>query len=175
LDSEAITMMADEGTFYVPTLSVTQKPRDEYERAQWNNFVIDKAVRAARAHREAFQKTLAAGVRIASGEDSGLIAEHAIREIELLVEAGMTPWQALLSATRTAAEVTGVGQDLGTLEPGKLADLLILGQNPLEDIRALRHPLLVMKGGAVVVSNAQMIESDRANVVRLMVTSQICS
>jgi imidazolonepropionase-like amidohydrolase len=66
------------------------------------------------------------------------------------VKDGATPWQALLAATRHAAEVCGAGADLGTVEPGKLADLIVVGANPLEDITNLRRLLLVFKEGRIV-------------------------
>jgi imidazolonepropionase-like amidohydrolase len=66
------------------------------------------------------------------------------------VKAGATPWQALQAATRHAAELCGVGQDLGTIEPGKLADLIVVAADPLDDITNLRRLLLVLKAGRIV-------------------------
>jgi imidazolonepropionase-like amidohydrolase len=66
------------------------------------------------------------------------------------VAAGATPWQALLAATRHAAELCGVGDDLGTIEPGKRADLIAVAADPLENITNLRRLLLVLKDGRIV-------------------------
>ena len=66
------------------------------------------------------------------------------------VKAGATPWQALQAATRHAAELCGVGEDLGTIEPGKLADLIVVAADPLDDIANLRRLLLVLKAGRIV-------------------------
>jgi imidazolonepropionase-like amidohydrolase len=68
----------------------------------------------------------------------------------LWVKDGATPWQTLLAATRHAAELCGVGSDLGTVEVGKLADLIVVEANPLDDIHNLRRLLLVLKEGRVV-------------------------
>ena len=70
--------------------------------------------------------------------------------VKELVKAGATPWQALQAATRHAAELCGVGEDLGTVEPGKLADLIVVAADPLDDITNLRRLLLVLKAGRIV-------------------------
>jgi imidazolonepropionase-like amidohydrolase len=72
------------------------------------------------------------------------------RELELLVTAGMSPMEALVAATRGNAEALGLGRDLGTLAPGKLADVLLLSANPLEDIASIRQVRLVLQAGKVV-------------------------
>ncbi len=94
-----------------------------------------------------------ASVRIALGTDAGNSAVfHGLsvhRELELMVKAGYSPMEALIAATRAAAEKLGVERELGTLEPGKTADLIILSSNPLEDIRNTRKIELVIKGGVV--------------------------
>jgi imidazolonepropionase-like amidohydrolase len=96
----------------------------------------------------------AAGVRIAFGTDSGPAGrfqgyfEH--MELELMVDAGLTPMQALVSATGDAARCMGVARDLGTLEPGKAADFLVLARNPLDDIRASKTIESVWLAGAQV-------------------------
>jgi hypothetical protein len=94
-----------------------------------------------------------AGVTIAAGSDAGNIgtlhgpALH--RELELMVEAGLTPMQALVAATRGSAAVMGRSDELGTLEPGKLADMVLLEADPLADIRNTQRIHRVVKGGEV--------------------------
>lgn len=96
-----------------------------------------------------------AGVKIAVGTDAGGTVGYNFqgyntpREIELLVESGLTPMEALVAATRTGAEVIGVQEMLGTIEVGKLADLLILSADPLVDIRNLRRIDAVVQNGVL--------------------------
>jgi imidazolonepropionase-like amidohydrolase len=78
------------------------------------------------------------------------LKDAALLEIGLWVRAGATPWQALLAATRNAAAICGVADDLGTVEVGKLADLIVVAANPLEEITNVRRLLLVLKEGRVV-------------------------
>ena len=78
------------------------------------------------------------------------LKDAALLELALWVKDGATPWQALLAATRNAAELCGVGGDLGTVETGKLADLIVVEANPLADITNLRRLLLVLKEGRIV-------------------------
>jgi len=99
----------------------------------------------------AFRKGLAKGVKIALGSDAGAFpwTENPARELALMVERGMTPLQAIQSATLVAADLLGV-KELGTLEPGACADLVALSEDPLKDITALQRLQTVMKGGVVV-------------------------
>jgi imidazolonepropionase-like amidohydrolase len=92
-------------------------------------------------------------VKIASGSDQGPPREAALLEIEFLARYGLGPHGAIVAATRTAAEVCRAADRLGTVEPGKLADLIVVAGNPLEDIHHLRRLLLVIKGGQVVVDH----------------------
>ena len=99
---------------------------------------------------------LAAGVKIASGSDQGPPREAALLEIELLARCGLGPYGAIVAATRTAAEVCQAQDRLGTVEPGKLADLIAVAADPLQDIHHLRRLLLVIKGGQVMVDRRQV-------------------
>jgi imidazolonepropionase-like amidohydrolase len=149
LDDEAIELMVEHKTFFVPTMCVTQD--EEFMRkSRMADFQIEKARGAAEAHREGFQKALQAGVRIACGGDSSPIDEITLDEIEELVNAGMTEMQAIIAATKTSADLCGVGEQLGTIEVGKLADLVAVPENPLDDITALRRVSLVLKDGNLV-------------------------
>ena len=149
LDDETIEMMVAKGTYYVPTLAVTQD--EAYIRRHWTDYAIQKALDAAPRHLESFQKALKAGVKIAAGEDLTPFAERLIPEIETMVRAGMTNMHAIVAATRNAAELCDALDRLGTVEVGKLADLIILRADPLDDIANLHQLQMVYKEGKLVV------------------------
>ena len=101
-------------------------------------------------HATWFRKALGAGVKMALGSDIRPLKDAALLEMGLWVRDGAAPWQTLLAATRHGAEICGVGAELGTVEVGKLADLIIVGANPLDDITNVRQLQLVLKEGRVV-------------------------
>lgn len=100
------------------------------------------------------KRALQAGVRIAMGSDAGnagmLHGATVLRELQLMNEAGMTPMQVLVAATRNGAGVIGRGEDLGTLEVGKLADIIVIDGDPLQDLAALGNVELVVKNGKII-------------------------
>jgi imidazolonepropionase-like amidohydrolase len=134
LDDEAIQMMLDAGTFLVPTLAA---PLAVVEAAEAGldlpADMVDKAGEVIEMHRESFRRAADAGVNIAMGTDSG-ITPHGrnLRELDLMVAAGMTPAAALRATTAAAAELLGLHDDLGTVEPGKRADLVLVEGDPLD-------------------------------------------
>jgi imidazolonepropionase-like amidohydrolase len=127
--------------------------------AEW---LIDNAIEAGRVHHAAFQQAAAAGLTLITGVDnlprpecSVGIEMHAgkpalVAEIGLMAANGVSPMQALQAATRNAARVNRVAARLGTLERGKLADIIAVGGDPLQDLSALADVRMVMKGGARV-------------------------
>ncbi len=134
LDDEAIDMMLQRGTWLVPTLVAPQGViRAAKEGAAIPDAALAKAREVVSIHREAFRRAVAAGVRVAMGTDSG-VTPHGrnLEELQLMVDGGMTSAQALVATTRSAAELLGVDDDLGTLERGKRADLVIVDGDPLE-------------------------------------------
>ena len=159
LDDASLEALRAHETWYVPTLAITQltpdQARDPWEKrwVEQRDLAPDlcrRADDAAGAHREAFRRALAAGIPMALGSDIRPLREAALLELGLWVASGATPWQALLAATRHAAALCGVGDALGTVEPGKLADLIVTAANPLDDITNLRRLLLVFKEGRIV-------------------------
>ena len=144
MDDEAIEMMVKKDLFYVPTM-FTALDEALVDRPGLPDYHVKKARAGAKLHLESFQKALKAGVKIACGSDSA--GELSLRAVEHLAKAGMGEMGALIAATRTSAELCEVGDELGTVEVGKLADLIVLSANPLEDISNIRKLKLVFKGG----------------------------
>jgi imidazolonepropionase-like amidohydrolase len=150
LDQEVVDMMAEKGVFYVPTLTVTE---DE-ERLRLNrtpDYSIERALEGADAHRQSFQMALKAGVEIASGADMNPMWATSVKEIYWLGRCGMGNLEALQAATIKSAELCGVADELGTVEAGKLADLIVVRDNPLDDLANLQDVQLVVKEGQILV------------------------
>ena len=162
MNAECVDSLRANRTWYVPTLAITHltpdQARDPWEK-RWveeRNLAPDlchRADAAADQHRECFRQALAAGVKMALGSDIRPLKDAALLELGLWVRDGATPWQALLAATRYAAELCGVGDDLGTVEPGKLADLIVVAADPLENIANLRRLLLVLSSRSVSLAS----------------------
>lgn len=159
LDDETIEMMVEHGVFYVPTLNCTQDT-DKILGGGWPDFMVEKALGAAQAHLEGFQKALRAGVKITCGADTSPVDHFTLLEIEHLVRAGMGEMEALVAATRTSADLCGVMEDLGTVEVGKLADLIVLSADPLEDISNIRNVERVLRAGSLVDVKHQEGQAD---------------
>lgn len=154
LDAEGTRLMKERGTWYVPTLSagifVGEKAAIE---GFFPEIVRPKAEKVGRQIRETAAEAHRAGVRIAFGTDAG-VSPHGenAKEFRYLVEAGMSPLQAIVAATSSAAAVLGAEADLGAVAPGRLADLVAVGRDPLADVGALESVTFVMKGGQVVLA-----------------------
>jgi imidazolonepropionase-like amidohydrolase len=145
-----IAQMVRQGTWYVPTLSVYYYDLDPPESDSGKRDRKRIAV-----HGVSFRKALAAGVKMAFGTDVGgfVWSEPIAQEFEREVEFGMTPMQAIQSATSRAADLLERTGELGVLAPGACADLVAVAGDPLGDISALKHVEFVMKGGNVVRSD----------------------
>jgi len=142
-------MMVENDVFYVPTINVTQD-KEQILESGMPDFMVEKALGSARLHREGFQKALKAGVKIACGADTSPVADFTLLEIEHLVKTGMTEMETLISATRTSADLCEVVDRLGTVEVGKLADLIAVSADPLENISNIRKLKMVLKDGNLV-------------------------
>src|SRR5262249_36273639 len=160
LDEEAAVLMARHARYSTPPPAPSHLTRDQArspdEHAYCAEHVLpdgfrERANRFAPDHEDSFRMARAAGVKIASGSDQGPPREAALLEIELLARTGLGAHGAIVAATRTAAEVCRASDQLGTIERGKLADLIAVTGNPLEEITHLRRLAIVMKDGRVVV------------------------
>src|SRR6267378_1712491 len=147
-DPRHLERMAERGIFFVPTLLVY-----EYHRKSPQPHVRERAQALVEHHVASIKRALSMGVKVVAGTDAGGHGHPAnAGELVCLVEAGMTPMQALQAATGWAAECLGQEADLGTVEPGKLADLVVVAGDPLADIGGLRDAdkiRLVLKGGEI--------------------------
>ncbi|MDP6978151.1 MAG: amidohydrolase family protein [Myxococcota bacterium] len=150
LDKKAARAMAKAKIILVPTAVFVSQPT-----AGLPAYFRMKLEEARAAAREGFQHSLKAGVKIAMGTDTGYGPRHGdnLRELGVYVRWGMKPMDAIVAGTKNAAEALGWDDRIGTLEPGKLADLVIVRGNPIDDIDLLAEKsniLVVMKGGKVV-------------------------
>jgi imidazolonepropionase-like amidohydrolase len=147
LDAESIDLMVQKGVYWCPTIYVTVYVAEG--RAATGNAVWKAMVDL---EREAFGLAVKKGVRIAYGTDAGGYAwsENQAKEFSYMVRYGMTPMQAIQSATVVAAELLQAESDLGVVEPGKYADIVAVEGDPLADISELERVKFVMKGGQVV-------------------------
>ena len=153
LDAEAIDMMLEMETFYVPTLAATYEIITKGPEFGIPAFIVDKAQRASDAHLDSFRRAREAGVRIAVGNDGGTPfnrADNLASELELMVDAGMSCVEALAAAHGTAAELLHMAEQIGTVKPGRLADLVVLDADPQTDISAVRQVHMVIKAGQQV-------------------------
>lgn len=152
LTDESIKLFKKAGAYYVPTLSTVNGyiarlnadpnayPPDVLAKVKWRIGVTGKSL----------EKAYPAGVKIAFGTDAG-VSKHGRNadEFELMVKHGMSPMAAIQAATVNAADLLGVAADVGTLEPGKAADIIAVSGDPLSDVTVLKSVRFVMKGGQV--------------------------
>ena len=149
-DPTLLGQMAVQGTFFVPTLTVYVHHRESPAP-----HVRERAVALHAHHVASVRRALELGVPIAAGTDAGGHGHpRNALELKYLVEAGCTPMQALRAATQWAARCLGLEREVGTIEKGRLADLVLVDGNPLDDVTVLLDPArieLVLKGGAICV------------------------
>ncbi len=154
LDDEAIELILAHKTFVVPTLLA---PLAVVEIAEATGNMPEYGVRKAKEtieiHRDSIAKAYQAGVRIAMGTDAGVMPHGTnLRELGLMASIGMSPMETIVATTKIAAECLGWEDRVGTIEAGKLADLIITKTDPLTDLRSLEKTdniVVVMKDGKI--------------------------
>ncbi|MBI9043247.1 MAG: amidohydrolase family protein [Anaerolineaceae bacterium] len=155
LDDDLIDLFLKKGTYLVPTLlAPVSIVESEEMKEKLPAFMFQKAVDTVDVHKESIARAYQAGVKIAMGTDSGVM-EHGqnLRELGLMCEIGMSPMEAILATTKVAAECLEWDDKIGTLEQGKLADIVLVKGNPLDEISLLAENdniKMVLKDGELV-------------------------
>ena len=151
MSQETMRLMKKYGTYYVPTIIagkfVAEKAK---EKGFFSELVRPKALAIGPKIQDTFARAYKEGVKIAFGTDSG-VSPHGQnwKEFEYMVEAGMPAMEAIQSATIVASDLAGNTDQLGSIEKGKLADIIAVEGNPLENISMMEQVQFVMKGGIV--------------------------
>lgn len=154
LSEEALKLMKEKGTFFVPTYATVidlVQPGGDYD----NPGLHLRGSHMLPRLRETTERAHKLGVKIVTGADTSYGPNSVTRiahEVAAFVEIGMTPLQAIQAATSVAAELLGAEKRVGVIEPGFEADLLVVERNPLENVRTLQDPLLVVSNGRVALN-----------------------
>jgi len=151
MTEEVMDLMLEHGTYYVPTLSAGIFTMEKAEiEGYYPEIVVPKAKTIGAQMQDTFRKAYAKGVKIAFGTDCG-VSPHGDngKEFQYMVEAGMTPEDAIRSATIDAARLMNIDNELGQMKKGYIADIVAVKKNPLEDIKILQDVTFVMKQGKV--------------------------
>ena len=160
-DAESFKLYKQHGTYLVPTLLVadrvfvhaTEHPED------LNPSTAKKAIETVPHIKQMLHDAYLAGVKVAFGTDTFGMSNHGenAQEFALMVKAGMPPMEAIKAATWNAADLIGDTADIGTVQPGRYADIIAVSGDPLADVRVLEHVQFVMKGGQVVKAAGRAI------------------
>jgi imidazolonepropionase-like amidohydrolase len=153
IDRDTAGRMRESGTYLVPTMSVYRAMSERGPELGAPEYIRRKTAEVLKASREAFRVALEAGVPVAAGTDCGAPGHpHGTlpEELMLMVESGASPIQALRFGTSAAADLLGLGDEVGSLEPGKRADLLAVDGDPTSEILALRDVRMVLRDGSGV-------------------------
>ena len=165
LDEEAVQLMKQHGTFLVPTLLAGYSVESLATAKRLPAPIAAKALAIAPRMRRSFKLALDAGVKIALGTDAGVMPHGSnAREFELMVKYGMTAMQAIQAGTLSGATLLGREADLGSVAAGKLADLVAVKGDPLQDVTVLQRVDFVMKGGAVFKQDGHVAGRSAAGV-----------
>ena len=152
IDAEAIRLMKEKGTYLVPTLYLADWFIENYQRLRVPEFMVEKAKVVMPAARKNIEAAFKGGVKVAFGTDAA-VYPHGLnaREFAVMVKLGLTPMQSIQAATVNAADLLGWSDRVGSIEPGRFADIVAVSGDPIQDVTQMEHPVFVMKGGVVVV------------------------
>lgn len=150
LDDEAIALIKEKGVYMVPTLYAVDYIIEKYSAKGFPAKIVDKAKKLQVQKWESFKKAYKAGVKIAYGTDASVIPNGWNgRDFKYMVDAGMTPMEAIQSATKNAADLLDWSSKVGSITKGKFADIVAVKGNPITNIRLLEHVNFVMKDGII--------------------------
>jgi imidazolonepropionase-like amidohydrolase len=155
LDDEAIELMLEMNAYLVPTLNAPYQIIRGGVKKGVPRFAVEKSKAVMKSHFQSVRRAYKAKIPIAMGTDAGTPFNchgENLKEMELLVKAAMTPMEAVVATTKTASEVLGLEKKIGTLEKGKLADLIVVDGDPVKDIKLLQNRekiLAIMKEGCL--------------------------
>lgn len=159
-DAQSYKLMKEHGTYLVPTLLIGQVIYNlaKTHPEQLNPSSAKKAIETSPRMIQNLHDAYRAGVKIAFGTDQGL-APHGqnAREFALMVKAGMTPMDVIVAATGSAADLIGDTADIGSIGPGRYADIVAVDGDPLKNVTVLEHVAFVMKGGVVYKSGGKIV------------------
>lgn len=163
LDEEAVALFRETGAWHVPTMMAFEWVVQGAKEGKLTPHSAEKALEIAPHFERSIRRSIEGGVKIAFGTDAGVFPHgRNARELGLLVEAGMTPVEALLSATRSAATLLDRADEIGTVEAGKLADLIAVRGDPMADVTVLEAVDFVMKGGVVYKRDGEPLAAPTA-------------
>jgi imidazolonepropionase-like amidohydrolase len=155
MDDEAIALFKEKGAYLVPTIIAGKSTADSAKiPGYYHPFVTAKALETGQYIQATFAKAYKAGVKIGFGTDAGVF-KHGLnaKEFQYMTEAGMPIMEALKSATIVAADILDMKKELGSIETGKIADIIATENNPLNDVKTLMNVVFVMKEGVVYKKN----------------------
>lgn len=152
INDEDIQLMKQKGTYLVPTLYLADWFMENYAKIGVPEFMVEKAKVVLPAARQNIARAFKAGVRVAFGTDAA-VYPHGLNahEFAVMVKLGLTPMQSIQAATVSAADLLGWSDRVGSIEPGRFADIIAVNGDPTADVTVLEHVSFVMKGGQVVV------------------------
>ena len=154
LDDEAIQTMVHQGTYLIPTCAVIKHNKKFAESGDLPEYSIKSAIEIVDVHDKSIRKAYKAGVKIVMGTDCGVIPHgFNLEELWFLCDMGMSSGEAIMAGTKNAAKCLGIDDKLGTIEPGKIADIVISKKDPLTNIKSLGNPdniMFVMKDGKII-------------------------
>lgn len=164
MDDEAIRLMLERGTYFSLTLAAPKMINDNGEAAGVPKYMVEKSKWVMEAHIKSVEAAHRAGVKIVCGTDAGTPfnkhGESVLVELQMMRQIGMSPLEIITAATSVSAEAMRLEDKVGKLEPGKLADVLVVDGNPLENLEVLGQPLLVFKEGKLLVDRRSSVSKN---------------